>query len=90
MMAADESTVAFSASDLRRTAETLLASIGVNKDTRTELLSHGRNSLVSKHYDMFEYLPAKRAALAKWAKALDGWKAGKTGKVVALRGGKIA
>jgi integrase len=75
----------FSPSDLRRTAETLMASIGVDKDTRTELLSHGRNSLVSRHYDKYEYLPAKRAALAKWNKALDGWMKGDTGKVVGIR-----
>lgn len=90
MIKADESTEPFAAGDLRRTSETLMASIGINKDTRTELLSHGRNSLVSKHYDLFQYLPAKRAALAKWSRALDDWKRGKTGKVVVLRGGKTA
>lgn len=90
MMNEDEVSERFTASDLRRTAETLMASIGINKDTRVELLSHGRNSLVRKHYDMFEYLPAKRAALAKWAKALDGWKAGKTAQVVSIRKTKPA
>lgn len=90
MIKEDEATEPFVASDLRRTAETMMASIGINKDTRTELLSHGRNSLVSKHYDLFQYLPAKRAALAKWSRTLDDWKRGKTGKVVVLRGGKTA
>jgi integrase len=74
----EEAKESFTASDLRRTAETLLASIGVDKDTRTELLSHGRNSLVSRHYDKYEYLPAKKDALAKWSRALSAWKKGKT------------
>lgn len=85
MIAAKEATEVFTASDLRRTAETLLASIGVDKDTRTELLSHGRNSLVSRHYDKYEYLPAKKDALGKWSRALAGWKKGEA-KTGAKRG----
>lgn len=80
----------FTASDLRRTSETLLASIGVDKDTRTELLSHGRNSLVSRHYDKYEYLPAKKDALAKWSRALAGWKPKKTAKARTVRKSKTA
>jgi integrase len=57
----------FRAGDLRRTCETLLASIGVTKEIRAQLLSHGRSSGVqAKHYDRYAYLPEKRAALEKW------------------------
>lgn len=53
--------------DLRRTAETRLASLGVDRETRAQLLSHGRQSGVQgKHYDQWEYLPQKRGALATW------------------------
>jgi integrase len=53
--------------DLRRTAETRLASLGVDREIRAQLLSHGRESGVqAKHYDQFEYLPQKRDALALW------------------------
>lgn len=53
--------------DLRRTVETRLASLGVDRETRAQLLSHGRQSGVQgRHYDQWEYLPQKRAALAIW------------------------
>jgi integrase len=53
--------------DLRRTAETRLASLGIDREIRAQLLSHGRQSGVQgKHYDQWEYLPQKREALAKW------------------------
>ena len=66
-MTAEHVMDAFSARDLRRTSETLLASLGVTKEIRAQLLSHGRSSGVqAKHYDRYAYLPEKRAALEKW------------------------
>lgn len=57
----------FRLGDLRRTAETRLAALGVDRETRAQLLSHGRQSGVQgKHYDQWEYLPEKREALVKW------------------------
>jgi integrase len=54
--------------DLRRTCETTLARLGVTKDVRAWLLSHGRSSDVqTKHYDRNTYLPEKRAALELWS-----------------------
>lgn len=61
----------FVAADIRRTAETLLAKLGVSKDIRIELLSHGRNSLIAKHYDKYEYMKEKREALRRWNRMLD-------------------
>ncbi|MFM9883762.1 MAG: integrase, partial [Burkholderiales bacterium] len=58
---------AYSASDLRRTVETRLAQLGVTKDVRAQVLSHGRTSGVQeKHYDRHDYLPEKARALATW------------------------
>lgn len=53
--------------DLRRTVETRLAALRVNKETRAQLLSHGRASGVqNKHYDRWHYLDEKRETLAVW------------------------
>lgn len=61
----------FRAGDLRRTCETMLASLAVPKEIRAQLLSHGRSSGVqAKHYDRYAYLPEKKEALNQWAKHL--------------------
>jgi len=65
----------FKAADIRRSCETQLAALRVSKDVRTELLSHGRNSLIAGRYDHHQYLDEKREALALWGAAIAGWKA---------------
>lgn len=85
LVEAGEVSAPFKASDLRRTAETLLARLRVSKDTRIELLSHGRNSLVAGHYDRHTYLDEKREALDVWGRALHEWKGGNADNVVPLR-----
>jgi integrase len=62
----------FSASDLRRTCETRLAELGVNRDIRAQLLSHGISGVQAKHYDRYSYLTEKREALGRWEAYLDG------------------
>jgi hypothetical protein len=58
----------FRAGDLRRTCETQLASLGIPREIRGQILSHGRSSGVqAKHYDRYAYLPEKREALHKWS-----------------------
>ncbi|NDE56654.1 MAG: hypothetical protein EB071_07225 [Gammaproteobacteria bacterium] len=58
----------FRAGDLRRTCETMLASLGIPKELRGQLLSHGRSTGVqAKHYDRYAYLPEKKQALDIWA-----------------------
>lgn len=62
----------FQLRDLRRTCETMLAEIGVSREIRAHLLSHGRSAGVQeKHYDRYSYLPEKRAALERWAERLQ-------------------
>ena len=57
--------------DLRRTCETMLSSMGISKDIRGQLLSHGLGGVQDKHYDRHNYLPEKTAALSAWNNKLD-------------------
>ena len=67
----------------------LLARLGVSKDVRAWLLSHGRKSDVQeKHYDRNTYLPEKRTALEVWAAhllAIQRPKGKRTASVHAIR-----
>lgn len=63
---ADKKMTDFDYRDIRRTCETMMASLGVSKDTRSQLLSHGISGVQAVHYDRHDYLNEKRAALVKW------------------------
>jgi integrase len=63
--------------DLRRTCETMLASMGISKDLRAQLQSHGLSGVQERHYDKHSYIDEKRAALEAWNQRLDELKAGK-------------
>jgi len=77
----------FDLRDIRRTAETMMAGLGISKDNRAQLLSHGLSGVQEKHYDRNTYLKEKRAALLKWERHLKNIITGKTAsKVVNLRG----
>jgi hypothetical protein len=52
--------------DLRRTAETMLAAMGISKDLRAQLQSHGLGGVQDRHYDRHDYMAEKRAALMAW------------------------
>ena len=57
----------FRAGDLRRTCETMLASLAIPRECRGQLLSHGRSSGVQvKHYDRYAYLPEKKQDFEIW------------------------
>ncbi len=62
----DSSVQPFTPRDLRRTLKTRLAEIGVPKEIRDRVQNHALNDVASKHYDRFDYLPDKRAALDGW------------------------
>ncbi len=55
--------------DLRRTVETALKDLGVSREDRAELLSHGRSGVQAAHYERSDMLPAKLRAL----QTLEGW-----------------
>jgi len=59
---------AFSMRDLRRTAETQMAALGISSDVRAQIQSHGLGGIQARHYDRHDYMLEKRAALQQWAK----------------------
>jgi integrase len=71
---------AFDLRDIRRTAETMLAAMGVNRDIRAQLLSHGISGVQAMHYDRHDYIKEKADALAKWEKRLAEIEKGKKTK----------
>lgn len=81
----------FQQRDLRRTVETMLQKLGIDKEVRAHLLSHGRTKGVqAKHYERYDFLAEKRVALEKWARHLNRVITGQSAKVVALPRGNAA
>lgn len=60
----------FQLRDLRRSAETHMAALGVSSDVRAQLQSHGLGGIQARHYDKHDYMKEKRTALALWAARL--------------------
>jgi integrase len=58
---------AFSLRDLRRTAETQMAALGISSDVRAQIQSHGLGGIQARHYDRHDYMAEKREALRQWA-----------------------
>lgn len=57
--------------DFRRTIETMLASLGVSKDHRAQIQSHGLSGVQQKHYDRHDYMTEKLSALTLWENFLN-------------------
>lgn len=75
----------FDLRDLRRTCETMLVGMGVTKEIRAQLLSHGISGVQSAHYDRYEYFNEKRNTLIAWERRLDEITKGiKTSNVIAF------
>lgn len=77
----------FDLKDIRRTCETMLASMGISKDIRAQLLSHGISGVQDTNYDQWDYISEKRAALIAWENRLEEIESGqlKPSNVVSLR-----
>jgi integrase len=77
----------FQLRDLRRTVETMLQKLGVDREVRAHLLSHGRaQGVQGKHYERYDFLDEKRRALRKWSSHLERIIEGKTTqKITAIR-----
>lgn len=58
----------FSMRDLRRTAETHMAALGISSDVRAQIQSHGLGGIQVRHYDRHDYMAEKRSALEKWSR----------------------
>jgi len=72
----------FDLRDIRRTVETMLAGMGVSRDIRAQLLSHGISGVQAQHYDRHEYLKEKHLVLLKWERYLNRIAAGEEEKKV--------
>jgi integrase len=72
----------FDLRDIRRTCETMLAELGISRDIRAQLLSHGISGVQAVHYDRYSYTKEKRAALVKWERYLKQITSGEEEKKV--------
>jgi len=54
--------------DLRRTWKTLAGKAGVSKEIRDRIQNHALQDVSSKSYDRWNYMPEKRAGMARWDK----------------------
>jgi hypothetical protein len=52
--------------DIRRTCETMMAAMGISRDTRAQIQSHGLSGVQEKYYDQHNYMAVKVAALDDW------------------------
>jgi len=76
----------FNLRDVRRTCETQLAALGISRDTRAQLLSHGISGVQAAHYDRHSYTDEKRAALLAWERRLAEIETGKPdGNVIRMK-----
>ena len=75
----------FDVADLRRTAETMLAGLGISRDHRAVLLSHGLSGVQQAHYDRHDYLEEKRRALVLWEDHLTRLLTDKPGNVIPFK-----
>lgn len=65
MVKAGEIDRTFSPGIIRKTVETRLQAVGVSKEIRAQLLSHGLGGVQSQHYESHDYQKEKLAALRK-------------------------
>jgi len=56
----------FTPRDLRRTFKTLTGEAGISKEIRDRLQNHALQDVSSLHYDRYDYLKEKRAAMDIW------------------------
>ncbi len=57
--------------DFRRTVATGLAALGVSREDRKAVLAHVESDVHGVHYDKYERLKEKRAALELWEKQIE-------------------
>jgi integrase len=74
----------FSVHDLRRTARTHLAALGVDVIVCERALNHSLGGLIAI-YDKHDYLPERRRALELWAAFLEACEQGEPWNVTPLR-----
>jgi integrase len=65
-----EAIAKFTLRDIRRTVKTLMGNLGISKETRDRIQNHALNDVSARHYDRYDYLKEKRAALEAWDRHL--------------------
>ena len=60
----------FSPRDIRRTFKTVAGSFGISLEMRNRLQGHAMTDVGSVHYDRYDYLTEKRAAMQQWVEGL--------------------
>lgn len=82
----------FDLGDLRRTCETMMARMGVPKEIRAQLQSHGLGGVQNRHYDRHGYTDEKCTALRTWHKKLKSIRVGRPAKsnVISLKASRSA
>lgn len=73
---ADKIKSTFMMSDVRRTCETMFAAMGISKDVRAQILSHGLSGVQDRNYDRHGYSDEKLAALTAWDAKLNAIRKG--------------
>ena len=58
--------------DFRRTVATGLSALGVPREDRLAVLAHAQDDVHAAHYDRYDRLTEKRAALEKWEAYVAG------------------
>lgn len=61
----------FTPRDLRRTCKTLMGKAGITKEDRDLLQQHSKRDVSTTHYDRYDYMKEKRAAMETWTKYLQ-------------------
>jgi integrase len=74
----------FNLHDLRRTATTLLAALGIAPHVVDRILGHVPHGVTAEHYDLYQYAAEKRAALDALGERVAALKAGKPAKIVSM------
>lgn len=60
----------FTPRDIRRTVKTLMGVAGISKEYRDRIQGHAFQDVGSVHYDRYDYLPEKKAAMKTWTRWL--------------------
>jgi hypothetical protein len=70
--------------------ETRLSALGVAKEVRDRVLNHVQGDVGSKHYNLYQFVAEKRAALMRFESALTAILGGESAAVVSLEARRTA
>jgi integrase len=71
MVLSERSVAPFRLGDVRRTCETMLSRLGIIKDIRAQLMSHGLGGVQNRNYDRNTYMDEKYISLLAWEEKLN-------------------